>query len=845
MTKWNEKVSIGIGTYGVTWKDPPATIDLSWYGSLSGAGRIVLSPADPSYSMDNFVMSWTKTCAEWGFPNLTQTIYYTLSIVSSKKELLKEGKGRIEITATEEIEKPPPQATVTYNREPPPPLGKSLIYGSVKDEETEAPIMAGTITGTGPTPFKVGIESGRYESGTIDPGFYTLRSWSPGYVDETYSFTVYANFNFVHDFLLKKSGIVDPNKGVIRGALIDAGTLKYIPTGRVIGSGPEPFDVISINGRYQSPEIDPGSYNVEASAAGYITQTQRAQVLFNEYTDLDFKLESTIVENKGKVAGKITDRETGNPVQDAEITVAGKTYRSSVDGLYESGDIDPGTYNVTVTHSDYESAAKGVLVEAAKVSTVDFALKLKEVVTTPFCERPPEGYGFWQPLANAIYYLFCPLVSKALGLSKSVSDFFKLIETVRTKPERIPAKLIEGLYKSKSPQVMAELAKTVAGGTKTTVQLSQVAVFDLLDDFIMNQVLPDIKKIREATERDLNDETLTESQIIDNALGNIARIYTHFYVNAWIWEMCTAGQIEALTRLIDSALAWAGLDKIVNLRMDAKIDARLKMPVMRAEDGAFKRKWFPLPDYQRMVVREKIALEDFYKKTDAMGIPRADAENFWRAHYGPPTLDDIITFNKRYPNKALPFERISIISDLDPEFQEIFEERFWEDPAIGLVRWMFETAAIKEEEVEPLVLRQHYRPEHATKIANYIIGFQVKLFRRRYILSLARLYELNKRTAEQVKSAVVEAGYTESVAEWLIKNSDLRKEIMKKAAKEAKVKEESLAMAIEMWAYDIWDESDVTEQIEELGYEEEDRPDVLELCRRKMEAKKAKLGVAG
>jgi hypothetical protein len=628
----------------------------------------------------------------------------------------------------------------------------------------------------------------------------------------------------------------------IYGSVTSASTGQVIPSGEAYGSGPETWESHIVDGAYSSGEVEAGTYQVEASAPGYVTKTVSIDGSGGGNLEVNMTLEVAAPPEMGKIGGQVTDKITTDAVDNARIDIGLRTYYTAANGTWESGDLEPYTYTVRASKTGYVEQTQNITVIANQVTTANFVLEPTEVPVPVFdCTKPPTGYGFFQPLVNAMWYLFCPMLKGILNLPvffKQIADF---LTNITQRPEQIPAKMIEGLYAEKSPSVASEIIKNVADGSKKTVQLNQVWVFDLLDDFVKNQFLPDLKEIREETEADLDNDGLSENQIIDNALERAARIYTHFIINSWLWEMCTAGQIEAMSRLFDNALAWTGLDKILMSRIDAKMQARVVPKLQRQEDGRFKVKWFPLQDYQRMVVREKISLEDFYAKTDAMGIPRKDAEGFWNAHYEPPNLDDIITFNLRYPDKAYDFKKISIISDLDPAFEEVFKERFFEDPALSLVRFMFETGDVKAEEVEPRIIKLRYKPEDAHAIAGYIINFQARLFRRRYLLSLARLYELGKRTVEQVKTAVAEAKYTESVAEWIIKNSDLRKEIAKKEEKEAKPKQVPFTLAIEMWAREIWNEDDVKEEIEELAYEEEDREDLLTLARQRMEEKKAKL----
>ena len=80
-------------------------------------------------------------------------------------------------------------------------------------------------------------------------------------------------------------------------------------------------------------------------------------------------------QEKGSIAGKITDKETGDqPLPFANVTIknTSKGTTSDFDGLYEINTIDPGTYTVVFSFVGYETLeVPNVKVVANKVTEVN------------------------------------------------------------------------------------------------------------------------------------------------------------------------------------------------------------------------------------------------------------------------------------------------------------------------------------------------------------------------------------------------------------------------------------------------------------------------------------------
>jgi len=92
--------------------------------------------------------------------------------------------------------------------------------------------------------------------------------------------------------------------------------------------------------------------------------------------------------NTGTVAGRVTDRQTGEPLIGASVVVDGTELGNATDlnGQYQIINIPPGTYSLTASYTGYNDLkSTGVLVVQDNATTVDFKLsvtviELKKVI---------------------------------------------------------------------------------------------------------------------------------------------------------------------------------------------------------------------------------------------------------------------------------------------------------------------------------------------------------------------------------------------------------------------------------------------------------------------------------
>lgn len=123
-------------------------------------------------------------------------------------------------------------------------------------------------------------------------------------------------------------------------------TVSVVENGRSVQTSPA-------DGSY-SIKVQPGEYTLRAEAYGYHSQDKKVQVGADEVVDnASFKMEPL---SKGTLTGKITNAQTGNPIENATIYLiedaAVAPVKTDAEGNYSITAFE-GTYTVQVVAGDY------------------------------------------------------------------------------------------------------------------------------------------------------------------------------------------------------------------------------------------------------------------------------------------------------------------------------------------------------------------------------------------------------------------------------------------------------------------------------------------------------------
>lgn len=249
------------------------------------------------------------------------------------------------------------------------------IDGTVTDAVTALPISSATIRifqGTDLILTTTTSGTGSYSAPNLAPGNYIVEASATGYQTQFQGSSVQVNTTTTVNFALKS------NPGAISGTVTDA-----LTTNPILGAVIEVFDGPVLvgfadtdgSGNYTILSLAPGSYTATASATGYQSKTDGANVIIGTTTIVDFALSQI----EGTIEGTVTSASTGSPILNATINVfQGVTLVASVqtdtNGQYEIPGFAPGNYIVTASSPGFSTSAFGASVTANNTTIVNFSL---------------------------------------------------------------------------------------------------------------------------------------------------------------------------------------------------------------------------------------------------------------------------------------------------------------------------------------------------------------------------------------------------------------------------------------------------------------------------------------
>jgi hypothetical protein len=184
-----------------------------------------------------------------------------------------------------------------------------------------------------------------------------------------------------------------------------------------------------------------------------------------------------------------------------------------------------------------------------------------------------------------------------------------------------------------------------------------------------------------------------------------------------------------------------------------------------------------IPPYSELVnelVKEVIDRPTFTKYMKWYGFDEAWAKRIWDAHFIPPAQGDLLTAWRRGLITEDRLDSLMVLVDLDPRFKDIFDTRKYIDPGIRTGRYMFEAGAIDRDRVKQIVQREGYAPDDVEPIVEFLTTFQEREFRTSYLRALATGTIYGAYTEEELRKEVKAAGYSDAVADWMLKIAEVR-----------------------------------------------------------------------
>ena len=229
------------------------------------------------------------------------------------------------------------------------------VEGHVLDSVDGSPVSWATVTvlETGST-YTVGQDG--YFRIPLDPGVYTLQVEAWGYQTKTIQVEVVVYNGTIAGFVYN----------ALTGDPIAGATVMAVEAGASTETGAD--------GSFQL-SVPPGTYTVNASAAGFQWQAQSVTVNENETVLVTFNLYPA---GNGTVAGYVVDAGTGQPIAGALVwTYVGSTpvYNYTDAGGYYELNLPAGSYTVYAQASGYAQANATVTVYPDQVVQVNFSLQ--------------------------------------------------------------------------------------------------------------------------------------------------------------------------------------------------------------------------------------------------------------------------------------------------------------------------------------------------------------------------------------------------------------------------------------------------------------------------------------
>jgi hypothetical protein len=159
-----------------------------------------------------------------------------------------------------------------------------------------------------------------------------------------------------------------PISGVLSGVVTNLLTGAPIPGATVRLDG---FAATTdAAGAYSISGVPPGSYQVEASAPGFIAQTQPVVIQATVGSQLSFALRPL----PGALTGVVRSLVTGAPLPGATVRLNGFTAITDAAGAYSIADIPPGSYQVEASAPGFIAQTQPVTIQSTTTSRLDFSL---------------------------------------------------------------------------------------------------------------------------------------------------------------------------------------------------------------------------------------------------------------------------------------------------------------------------------------------------------------------------------------------------------------------------------------------------------------------------------------
>ena len=125
------------------------------------------------------------------------------------------------------------------------------------------------------------------------------------------------------------------------------------------------------NGNVTFTDLEAGTYVVEISKDGYVSESHTVVIMANKEISLTVDLDK--IDTTGDLVVNVTDTD-GNVLKDVTVTVNGNTLTTNADGTVTFEDLEAGIYEVIISKDGYQSQTTMLTIESGKVYTLDAEL---------------------------------------------------------------------------------------------------------------------------------------------------------------------------------------------------------------------------------------------------------------------------------------------------------------------------------------------------------------------------------------------------------------------------------------------------------------------------------------
>jgi hypothetical protein len=405
-----------VRTFTVNWNSPsglvsaPTNVLQAPY--VVGAGAIVPQPADPFGGTGNLDAIDDRTMMQAQYRNLggVESIWVAHAVRTSSTSPTGLQWAQLNVTGKTIATTPVQQQIFTngndgrwrwipslavdgagdmaigYSTSSPTEYPSIRYSGRLASDPPNTLPQSETVMQTGQGSQTVSDRWGDYSGMTVDPTndctFWYVNEY---YASPTDGTLFYAEWSTrIGSFTFPNCTSAPPPTGTLQGTVTDSATSAPL-SGATVTLSTGPSTTTSATGAYSFTTLAAGTYNVTASAAGHVSSTANSvSVNGGATTTQDFALNPT--PPPGTLQGTVTDSVTHVAVSGATVTLStGPSTTTNARGVYSFASLAPGSYNVTVSKTGYNtSTANGVVVSSGATAVRDFALTAPAPTITSF-----------------------------------------------------------------------------------------------------------------------------------------------------------------------------------------------------------------------------------------------------------------------------------------------------------------------------------------------------------------------------------------------------------------------------------------------------------------------------